>query len=246
MTRRRFLWTLLLGAPAVALADSLWIEPNWLRTRRLNFATGIPKHRFVFFTDLHHKGDRGLLDSMVRKINALSPEFVCFGGDLVEEKEHVADALAGLQQIKAPIYGVPGNHDYWSHANFKEIDEGLIATGGRWLEDEVWDVADGKVQIAGATCSKPPRFQLREDVRRIALFHYPVWVEELGDYKFDVALAGHSHGARFGYPSDHAIQRGPIRSGLVQDTRRPVLRWVRCRLVLSQCSIPLPSGDHGC
>lgn len=200
VTRRRFLRALLYGTPALALADSLWIEPNWLATRRLNLATGTPQQRFVFFTDLHHKGDRKRLDSMVRKINALSPEFVCFGGDLVEEKEHVADAIEGLQQIKAPIYGVPGNHDYWSHADFDEIDRGLKETGGRWLMDEVLDVANGKVQIAGATCMKPPRFSLRDDARHIALIHYPLWVEKLRDYKFDAILAGHSHGGQVRLP----------------------------------------------
>lgn len=200
ISRRRFLGALLVGTPAIALADSLWIEPNWLRVRRLNLANGTPTTRFVFFTDLHHKGDRGLLDSMVRKINALSPEFVCFGGDLVEEKEHVADALKGLQQIKAPIYGVPGNHDYWGHADFDEIDRGLMATGGRWLQDEVLDVANGKVQIAGATCMNPARFKLRDDARHIALIHYPLWVEKLGGYKFDVVLAGHSHGGQVRLP----------------------------------------------
>jgi predicted MPP superfamily phosphohydrolase len=200
MTRRWFLRGLLLGTPALALADSLWLEPNWLRIRRLHLATGTPTTRFVFFTDLHHKGNRGLLDSMVRKINALSPEFVCFGGDLVEEKEFVADAIEGLQRIKAPIYGVPGNHDYWSHADFDEIDRGLQATGGRWLQDEVLEVADGKVQIAGATCMNPPKFDLRNEGKRIALIHYPLWVERLVDYRFDIVLAGHSHGGQVRLP----------------------------------------------
>jgi hypothetical protein len=191
---------LLYGTPAVALADSLWIEPNWLKVRRVNLARGTPSHRFVFFTDLHHKGDRAFLDSVVKKINALSPEFVCFGGDIIEESEHLADALDGLQQIKAPLYGVPGNHDYWSHADFDVIAEAFRATGGHWLMDEVVEVAGGKVQIAGATCMKPPRFKLREDACRIALLHYPLWIEKLAEHRFDVALAGHSHGGQVRLP----------------------------------------------
>ncbi|MCU0787573.1 MAG: metallophosphoesterase [Verrucomicrobia bacterium] len=200
LTRRRFLRGLLYGTPALALADSLCLEPNWLAVRKLNLAGGPPQHRFVFFTDLHHKGDRKHLDALVQTINALSPEFVCFGGDLIEDAEHLPDALDGLQQIRAPLYGVPGNHDYWSHADFNIIREAFAATGGCWLLDAVAEAADGKVQIAGATCMKPPQFTLREDVRRIALLHYPLWIEKLGSHTFDVALAGHSHGGQVRLP----------------------------------------------
>jgi len=200
ITRRRFLRGLLYGTPAVALADSLWIEPNWLAVRRVNLANGKPSHRFVFFTDLHHKGDRRRLDSLVSRINALSPDFVCFGGDIIEDNDHLADALAGLKQIKSPLYGVPGNHDYWSHADFNVIGEAFAATGGRWLMDEVIEAANGNVQIAGATCTKPPQFDLHLGVRRIALIHYPLWIEKLGNYTFDIALAGHSHGGQVRLP----------------------------------------------
>jgi len=200
VTRRRFLRALLYGTPALVLADGLWIEPNWLKVRRVNLAQGTPSHRFVFFTDLHHKGDRTLLDSAVRKINALSPEFVCFGGDIIEDTRHLPDALDGLKQIKAPLYGVPGNHDYWAGADFDVVGEAFAATGGRWLMDEVVEVAEGRVQIAGATCMKPPPFTLREGVKRIALIHYPLWIEKLADYRFDAVLAGHSHGGQVRLP----------------------------------------------
>ena len=199
-TRRWFLRSLLYGTPTLALADGLWIEPSWIATRRVRLSTGTSKHRFVFITDLHHKGDRELLDSVVRRVNVLSPEFVCFGGDVVEEKEHVADALDGLKQIKAPLYGVPGNHDYWSHADFGAIGEAFTATGGRWLMDEVITTNDGKMQIAGATCMNPIKFALQDNLQRIALIHYPLWVEKLNGYTFDAVLAGHSHGGQVRLP----------------------------------------------
>lgn len=200
MTRRWFLRGLLYGTPALVLADSLWIEPHWVAMRRLNLAAGPPRHRFVFFTDLHHKGDRRFLDAVVRRINTVSPEFVCFGGDLVEDNTHLADALEGLKRIQAPLYGVPGNHDYWSHADFDVIGEAFAVTGGHWLINEVVETEGGEVQIAGATCMKPPQFTLREGARRVALIHYPLWIEKLGDYKFDLVLAGHSHGGQVRLP----------------------------------------------
>jgi predicted MPP superfamily phosphohydrolase len=60
----------------------------------------------------------------------LSPDFVCFTGDLVEETKYLPEALEILSGVKAPMFGVPGNHDYWSHASFADITKCFNATGG--------------------------------------------------------------------------------------------------------------------
>jgi uncharacterized protein len=111
INRRRFLAGALVGTPLLAVADAKWIEPEWVKVRRFRLGTGAPRHRFVHFTDVHHKGDRAYLLSVVKKINALSPEFVCFTGDLIEETAHLAEALEIFSQIKSPVYGVPGGRE---------------------------------------------------------------------------------------------------------------------------------------
>ncbi|HVV74361.1 MAG TPA: metallophosphoesterase, partial [Verrucomicrobiae bacterium] len=70
------------------MADAKWLEPKWVKVRRIRLGKNKPRHRFVHFTDLHHKGDRAYLQSVVRQINAASPEFVCFTGDLIAEGKH--------------------------------------------------------------------------------------------------------------------------------------------------------------
>src|SRR6516164_4095491 len=114
LSRRKFIAAVLLGTPCLALADAKWLEPTWLKIRRVRIGAGKPEHRFVHFTDIHHKGDLDYLKTVVDQINALSPDFVCFTGDIIEEKNYLDEALEHLSQIKAPMYGVPGNHDYWS------------------------------------------------------------------------------------------------------------------------------------
>jgi len=190
----------LYGIPLAVAAEALWIEPNWFKVRKLKLAQGKPAHRFIHFTDLHHKGDRNFLLSVVKAINAQSPEFVCFTGDIIEDAEFLPEALELFQQIKSPLYGVPGNHDYWSNADFNLIGEAFAKTGGRWLLDESVSVAAGKVNMAGATCSKAPQLSLNPAQKNVVLFHYPEWVDKLGNYKFDVALAGHSHGGQVRIP----------------------------------------------
>ena len=201
-SRRRFLAAALLLAPPLAVADSKWLEPTWLKTRRVRLGQAKPTHRLVHFTDLHHKGDRAYLQRVVRKINALSPDLVCFTGDIIEETRFSAEALEILSGIKSPIYGVPGNHDYWGKMPFDGTAKCFEATGGAWLLDRQIVTPDGKFCISGATClsSKQPPLKPDLKTRNILLMHYPAWVKKLGAARFDLILAGHSHGGQVRIP----------------------------------------------
>jgi len=202
INRRRFFLAMLLATPCAVVADARFVEADWLKVRRLRLAAGRPRHRFVHFTDLHHKGDRAYAESVVKKINALSPDFVCFTGDLVEDAAFLPEALEILSGIKSPMYGVPGNHDYWSKAPFGDIARCFAGSGGAWLLDEARTIAGGKVNLIGASCLNANRVVplSKPDARNILLMHYPAWVKNLGDRKFDLMLAGHSHGGQFRIP----------------------------------------------
>lgn len=163
---------------------------------------GKTKHRFVHITDIHHKGDRAYFQSLVRKVNALSPEFVCFTGDLVEKKEYLAEALDILSGIKSPLYGVAGNRDYWAKMPFDGIAAHFKASGGQWLIGQTAVTADGQFTILGSACLKANEPPLRQNAstRNILLMHYPAWVNNLAEQKFDLLLAGHSHGGQVRIP----------------------------------------------
>jgi uncharacterized protein len=201
-SRRRFLVGAVLAAPLLAVADAGWLEPQWVRIRRVHLNADKPTHRLVHFTDVHYKGDRAYLLSVVRKINALSPDFVCFTGDLIEEGQFLPEALDIFAGIKSPLYGVPGNHDYWSKCPFEGIAKCFAATGGAWLRDQQLVTQDGKFSITGAAGLHFKQEPLRSNpaTRNIFLMHYPVWVEKLGAQKFDLILAGHSHGGQVRLP----------------------------------------------
>jgi predicted MPP superfamily phosphohydrolase len=135
----------------------------------------------------------------VRRINELAPEFVCFTGDLVEDKGFAAAALDFIQQIKAPVYGAPGNHDYWCGADFAEYQKAFAATGGEWLVDRSVLIEKFGLEIVGMAligihAFKPPRAR-----RRLLLLHYPELSDSLGT-PFDLILAGHSHGGQVRLP----------------------------------------------
>jgi hypothetical protein len=185
-----------------SMADAKWFEPTWLKVRHLRIGHGPPAARLVHFTDLHYKGDRAYAESVVRTINSFSPDLVCFTGDIMEQARFLPEALEILSGIKSPLFGVPGNHDYWSGASFAAIGQCFAAAGGAWLLDEQQMVADGKINLVGITCRRPYEVlpPLNAGAKTVLLMHYPAWIKCQGDHRFDLVLAGHSHGGQVRVP----------------------------------------------
>jgi predicted MPP superfamily phosphohydrolase len=201
ISRRKFLATSLLAGGAVC-ADATCIEPTRLTVRHVRVGDGPPSHRLVHFSDVHHKGDHAYLQSVVDTINSLSPDFVCFTGDIVESHEHAAAALELLSGIKAPMFGVPGNHDYYSGVSFDAVRKCFAATGGVWLLNTNHEIPGKNLNLIGTICLFP-YLQLpppNPKIKNILLTHYPAYAKKLGDRKFDLILAGHSHGGQVRIP----------------------------------------------
>jgi predicted MPP superfamily phosphohydrolase len=200
ISRRQFIAASLLAAPALVLAD-VKIEPTWLKVRHVRIGSAKPTCRLVHFTDVHHKGDTAYLQYVVNQINSLAPDFVCFTGDIMEDGRYLKEALELFAEIKTPLYGVPGNHDYWSRAKFGAIQKSFATTGGGWLLDQTRTVGSD-INLIGITCTHARSQQLPQDPTRknIVLMHYPAWVKEFAGQKFDLLLAGHSHGGQVRIP----------------------------------------------
>ncbi len=199
ITRRRFLTGLLAGVGTVS-AEAKWHEPQWLKTRHIQLpGTAKVGHRLVQFTDVHHKGDENYLKKVVEQINDLNPTTVCFTGDLVEEAEFAEPALKIISQIRAPLYGVPGNHDYWAHADFEMFAHYFAKTNGHWLMARSSLTADGKINLIGLTCTARESCETQAGCKNVALMHYPMWAQKVSG-PFDLILAGHSHGGQVRIP----------------------------------------------
>jgi len=153
ISRRQFIAASLLAAPALVLAD-VKIEPTWLKVRHVRIGSAKPTCRLVHFTDVHHKGDTAYLQDVVNQINSLAPDFVCFTGDIMEDGRYLKEALELFAEIKTPLYGVPGNHDYWSRAKFGAIQKSFATTGGGWLLDQTRTVGSD-INLIGITCTHP-------------------------------------------------------------------------------------------
>ena len=139
---------------------------------------------------------------VVAKINSISPDFVCFTGDVIEEGKFLPEALQILSGIGWPMFGIPGNHDYWSKASFEPIGKCFATTGGAWMEDGERVIAGGKINLIGVAHLGPkhPVPFAKTGMKNILMVHYPAWVKQLGERKFDLILAGHSHGGQVRIP----------------------------------------------
>jgi predicted MPP superfamily phosphohydrolase len=191
----------LLVLTCLCLAYGFLIEPTWLKVRHVTLSKH-PTVRVIFFTDLHYKGDRKYLKKVVATINRLPGDVVCFGGDLIEAAGFIEEAWAELRTLNKPVYGVPGNHDYWSGIHFQKVADEFKEMGGEWLCDTHGVVKGGTVEIVGRTGMDTgiPVAPGNAIKKRILLVHYPDWTNRVDDRPYDVILAGHNHGGQVCLP----------------------------------------------
>lgn len=223
--RRKLLRLTLSGILGWFVIEPFVLEPYWLEIKRLNIGKSKATHRIVHITDIHYKGNRIYLEKVIEAVNNLSPDFVCFSGDLVEKATYLDKALEILSSLQCPVYGVPGNHDYWSGASFKSIAQYCQSTGGAWLLDQAVLSTDGQIQIIGATGNQLQLPSPKQALKRILLVHYPLFIDQIQD-TFDLVLAGHSHGGQVRLPFWGALvlpfRVGPYDLGLFQTKAGPL------------------------
>jgi predicted MPP superfamily phosphohydrolase len=197
ISRRKFIGLCCAGLPVVAAMDAFFLEPAWVDVNTIRLSDS-PSKRLVQFTDTHFKGDTRYMTGVIDRINRLNPDLVLFTGDLVEHAEFLDEALAIFAKLDKPLYGVPGNHDYWSQSDFSVISNAFETTGGAWLVAETAIVDD--VELVGIKEQDVTKFGERQAERRIMLTHYPATVDKLKNADFDLVLAGHSHGGQVRLP----------------------------------------------
>jgi predicted MPP superfamily phosphohydrolase len=203
ITRRQF-YGVLFGVPAAVAGEAVGVEPGWLRVKRIRMSES-PVCRFVHFTDVHHRGDAAYLTKVIEAINEQKPDFVCFTGDLIEEAHFAPEALAIFRKLKAPLYGIPGNHDHWADLDFDLPRVTCAETGGQWLMNEDVVIHGGKVHLFGLSAAQNYPFTPTRGHKNILLSHYPSGVKDFPNTRFDLVLAGHSHGGQVRIPGYGAI-----------------------------------------
>jgi predicted MPP superfamily phosphohydrolase len=199
--KRMFVWLLLsLGlltlVAVVCIAYATLVEPEWLRVRRIRLSPA-PTVRVVQISDIHFKGETQYLERVVRTLNGMEADFVCFTGDLIEDPACLQGALHILSKVNKPLYGVSGNHDQWALRTFDAIRDTFRRSGGEWLTSRPVYTPGGRAALLTMACRRAPT---PSGCKRILLEHHPSRTRHLKDERFDLILTGHTHGGQVRFP----------------------------------------------
>ena len=175
--------------------------------------------RIVQLSDLHLREFGEKNADLIEHISALNPDIIAITGDMtdkmVDDYQVVTDLCAELVKI-APVYYVPGNHE-WPKIVFEgsHIRSDLEALGVHFLADKTETIEiNGNTISIGGIAEAPASYEKYAksyfesfealDTFKLLLVHYPEYFSEdtgaLANVDVDVALCGHAHGGQIRIP----------------------------------------------
>lgn len=172
--------------------------------------------RIILLSDLHLRefGENNAV--LVQRISELKPDMIAMAGDMndedIDDYSVVIKLCSDLVDI-APVYYVPGNHEWNEIIHRKsEIGEDIKKTGVHFFADqeEIAEINGNTIRIGGLAESPSnyekygksffERFE-KGDEFKLLLVHYPEYFEDiLTDADIDLALCGHAHGGQIRIP----------------------------------------------
>jgi predicted MPP superfamily phosphohydrolase len=163
--------------------------------------------------DARTSGDK--LQHYVDTVNGLTPDIVCFSGDLVTSgTDYIATGARALAEMKARygVYACIGDHDIFS--NRAQVVNNLRANGVTVLDNAAVEIAveGSRVSLTGVTnayADRPSDSELaaiegRRQKGAVNLFltHQPseALVRYAQQQGYDLLLGGHTHGGQIVFP----------------------------------------------
>jgi len=184
----------------------------------------------VQLTDLHvgMTIDRGFVERVVDRANALAPDLFVLTGDFVDGSvDDLRDEVAPLAALRAPhgVFAVTGNHEYYSGADpwIAEIEK----LGVRYLRNQRVSIGDdaASFDLAGVDDASargpghgedlPAATSGRDRERALVLLaHQPRQVRRAALFGVDLQLSGHTHGGQI-WPWHYIVrlQQGGLIAG---------------------------------
>jgi len=175
--------------------------------------------RIVQLSDLHGKEFGSENFRLIKKVENLNPDIIIITGDWIDEK--TTDLEAAVKTLKeldnlAPVFYIPGNHEYWSD-KITYLKDILSNYELKIIQNEIIDleVNGYKISLLGLDEVAMPSGnseqvdlfdQLGEKYGlKIVLSHYPENYSLIGEssymnHKFDLIFSGHAHGGQFIFP----------------------------------------------
>lgn len=196
------------------------IEVEQITISRADLPEGFDGYRIAHLSDLHAAQfgeDNADLAALIR---AEKPDIIVFTGDYVDFTNKDVDMVYGTAKALvevAPVYFVPGNHDYAE--GFAPVEAELERAGVTVLRNQAVELESGGDRIILLGIDDPngyatmlPMDETVELARRrepefiLMLNHRYDRAEEASALGIDIMLAGHAHGG---------LMRLPFTDGLI-------------------------------
>jgi hypothetical protein len=121
-TRRRFIRNSLLLTTGFLLTDSFWVERFFVRINKYFVPTpgsNVQDLLLLQVSDLHLTSLNYPYQYIIKKINEINPDLVCFTGDSIDKNENLPLLEEFLSRINLNIKKVAilGNWEYWGKVN---------------------------------------------------------------------------------------------------------------------------------
>ena len=179
--------------------------------------SNIEKLRVAFVADIHIQKSTRLsyIEKFTDKVNALKPDIMLFGGDIVEgdgENETTAEIEAAFKNIKTKYgsFGVVGNHEFYGgqqHGSF------FGKAGIKMLYDTIINI-DNSFYIAGRYDERLRSRKTIGDIMEsmtpdlpvILLDHRPTQLQEISRTSVNAQFSGHTHNGQL-FPLNYIIHQ---------------------------------------
>ncbi len=146
-----------LGIFILGIIWSFWVEPQWLKIRRISIQLKAPLKRpltMLHISDSHFPLHLKTLQRFFNQLTSLNPDLVVFTGDMIENDEGVAHCVEALSKLKSRLgkYAVLGNHDHYNYSAHDILAFIFTLVGRFFCPTETNDVEKLKKALAGAGC----------------------------------------------------------------------------------------------
>lgn len=212
----RVLWLVVLVTAllcVLAVAASFGAKQVDVVRHDLRASANLQPIRLVQISDLHLKAFGAHEQGLAAQLVALAPDVLVLSGDAVDR----ADALPLLQTFvrafaPVPVLLVPGNWEHWSGLDFIALQTMLATSGGQLLLNERWSFSRGDrslliIGLDDDTAGRPD-LQLLDSrapskgALTVVVQHSPAFFDKadvakrMANQRFDLCLAGHTHGGQ--------------------------------------------------